>query len=147
MLPRGRLRITEPLISAKTLFHMLPSAELCAAIKSDRLACVGWQGRQIVDSASHDRFGLPVRVLQNNCKSADALAQRCDIGLPKFLAEHDQITFPVTKLIALPDGFRTVFDGKFLKKLTAMMSAPPAWPAGAQVAWQMLVELLCSTGF
>jgi len=51
----------------------------------------------------------------------------------------------VTELDALSNGLRTVFDGQFLKKLTAIVLAHATRPAVASVSWQMLVELLSTT--
>ena len=53
----------------------------------------------------------------------------------------------MSELDAISNGFRAVFDGQFIKKLTAMVLAHAAWPAISTVSREKLVELLCAPVF
>ena len=101
---------------------------------------MGREGRHAINEAFHNGFGLSVRVFEHDRKPADPFHQRCHVGLAKFLSEHDQIALPVTELNTFSNGFRTVPDSQFLKKLASMVLPHAARHAVASMARQMLVE-------
>ena len=66
------------------------------------------KGTKHVDQAVHDRARLPIVVAQEDREAAHPFDQRSDVRLAEFLAKLDQIAFPVSELLSVPNDVWTV---------------------------------------
>src|SRR5690606_16684105 len=99
------------------------------------------QGAQGIDQPLHDRSGLAVVVAQQHRDGADALDQRRHVGLAEFLAELDQVAFPVAELPALAHAVGAMLYAQVRAEPAAVpapgMARPPSGAAFGQIAPQL----------
>lgn len=65
-------------------------------------------------------------------EAAHPFDQRSDVRLAEFLAELDQVAFPVSELLSVPNNIRTMQNAQFRAEATAM--TPPDVPPPASGA-------------
>ena len=133
LLPR-RLGIAEPGPCAGLGLQMRSVDELRSAVEGHGAARLRGQGAESSRDLRHDRLRPLLGVLQDDEEAAHTFDQRRDICGAEFLAEEDQVAFPVPKLLTVGDDLGTEQDaalrGEFRRRALAQAVAAATAAAG-----------------
>ncbi len=85
---------------------------------------------------------MPVVVAQENGEADDAFDQRRHIRLAEFLAELDEVAFPVSELLAIGDHVRVAQNVDIRAEALAMPASGMARPPSCAVFRQGFQSLM-----
>lgn len=139
----GRLRVAEPSLRANAGLQIKPVCKLSAAVERDRAAGELGQRLERLHKTVHNWPRLPIIVAQEYREPAGSFDKRGHIGFPKLLPELDQVTFPVTKLLAISNSIRAPQDVQFRAKPLPVLASCMSWASSSAMLWQVTPKLDC----
>lgn len=99
------------------------------------------QGSEDSDQVLHDRLGLPVFVAPEYSEPAHPFDQQGDVHGAVSLQELDQVTFPVTELLAPGHGLGAVQNAEFRAKSATVLPSAVTGPTAGTPLGKIAPEL------